>query len=156
MFQTCFGNFLDFLKYPGVSKDRVGLGNQGHVPKSRNRRNERLVGSHISKKQIENYKFKLKRYSTTELLSISFPSIYRNTDKRICKKVTQCGFSGFYFLSHIRPRRTPTRGSRRPTCSRRSTCGVDMWCRQRVADGGHVWVVSRFVEGDSKIYRKGH
>ena len=48
-----------------------GFGAQGHVRKSRNRRNEGVEGSHITKSK--SYEFKLEQSSTTELSSISFP-----------------------------------------------------------------------------------
>ena len=72
LFKNDLGLFLDYLEYPGLSKDKInGVGAQGHVRKSRNHRNGRFEGAHISKS--ESYKFEWKRNNTTELLSISFP-----------------------------------------------------------------------------------
>ena len=46
MFESDFGFFLIFLKYPGVSKDpkinNISVGARGHVRKSLNHRNEGL------------------------------------------------------------------------------------------------------------------
>ena len=49
----------------------IGFGARGYVRKSRNHENEGFEGFPIMK--LNSYKFKLKRNSTTELLSISFP-----------------------------------------------------------------------------------
>ena len=64
--------------------NNLGFGAQGHVQKCRNHRNERFEGSPISKSKI--YKFKLKQNNTTELLSISFPSVYHTNDPTNPKK----------------------------------------------------------------------
>ena len=50
--------------------DNIGFGAQGHVPKSRNHRNEGFEGSPMSKSKSD--KFKLEQKNTVELLSISF------------------------------------------------------------------------------------
>ena len=67
-----------------------GFGAQGHVPKSRNHRNESFEGPHISKSK--SYKFKLKQNNTTELLSISVPELYFEKNQKIAKRSIMCFF----------------------------------------------------------------
>ena len=70
-FKTVLGFFLDFLRYPGVSKDKNKSfwGSGTHVPKSQHHENEEW-GSSISKSK--SYWSKMSRNNITELLSISF------------------------------------------------------------------------------------
>ena len=78
-------DFLNYLKYPGSPKIKInGVGAQGHVPKSRNHRNEGLAGSQIRKSK--SCKFKLKRNNTMELLSTPFPEIYHTNSPNIATK----------------------------------------------------------------------
>ena len=50
--------------------DNICFGSQGHVRKSRNHRNAKFEGPHISKSK--SCKSKVKQNNTTELLNMSF------------------------------------------------------------------------------------
>ena len=58
----------------------VGCGSRGHVPKSRNHRNDGFLGSPKSKSK--KYKTKSKQNHSLELLSLLFPSNFHKNAKR--------------------------------------------------------------------------
>ena len=61
--------------------NNIGFGAQGYVQKSRNHRDEGFEGSSISKSK--SYKSKSQQNDITELLRISFPSIYHEIAKQM-------------------------------------------------------------------------
>ena len=77
--------------------NHIGFGAHGHVQKSQNHRNEGFERSHITKSK--QYKSKMDQNNKTQLLSISFPSVYHNSDPQIATHVKNVRVSGFFRIS---------------------------------------------------------
>ena len=130
-----FSDLLSTLVSP--RRNNIGFGAHGHVRKSRNHRNERPEGSHISR--WKSYKIKMEQNNTTELLSISFPQIYHTNGTTIGNNVKHAGFSGFFRILYsgrnkphkgggLRPPPQRGRGLRPPPL-----CGFPLWLCRYVA-----------------------
>ena len=112
--------FLAYLRYSETRKIKiVRVGAQGHVRKSRNPRNERSEGPHISKSK--SYKFKLEENKTTEFLSISFPKKYYRNNPQIAKTIK---WPGANVSNHEMVFTSPTRPSQKSKRTIRFRCSI--------------------------------
>ena len=89
--------------------NKIGFGDQGHVPKSRHHRNKRFWGSPTT--TSKSYDPKLEQNNTTEFSSISFPYIYYSNGQRIANKlnISLPGFSGFPIAKSTMKQQTEAR-----------------------------------------------